>query len=246
MYRILEQENELKERRNQRQHPSFNKPVIKAIAPNMLWSWDITRLCGPYKGHYYFLYAMIDIYSRYVVGWMISERENADQAGHFIRETKRKWQDKCSDELTIHSDRGSPMTAANTVELLAALGLVQSFSRPRVSDDNAYSESQFKTLKYHRFFKQWYESIEDAEQTLKKFFDWYNHEHRHINLGLMTPAMVHEGQSGDVIKSRSEVLKAAFSQHPERFSKKGPKLLIPQQETGINISVKRQSIFVLD
>jgi putative transposase len=246
MYRILADQDELRERREQRRHPKFTKPVLKTRAPNMLWSWDITRLSGPYKGHFYYLYAMIDVYSRYVVGWMISEQENAEQAGHFIREIKRKWQNHITSELTIHSDRGSPMTAANTIELLALLGLSQSFSRPRVSDDNAYSESQFKTLKYHRFFKPWYESRQDAEQVLTKFFDWYNHEHRHINLGLLTPAMVHEGKAEEVIQGRSEVLKQAYELHPERFPRTGPKLPIPQQEVGINVPVTRQSISVLE
>ncbi|MFW7382144.1 MAG: IS3 family transposase [Oligoflexus sp.] len=245
MYRILSKNGEVRERRNQRRHPKFVKPVIEARAPNQLWSWDITRLCGPYKGCYYFLYVMIDVYSRYVVGWMISDKENADEASHFIRETKRRKQNLINSSLTIHSDRGSPMTASHTTDLLLVLGLTQSFSRPRVSDDNAFSEAQFKTLKYHRYFKPWYESLEDAEKTLSKFFEWYNNEHRHINLGLLTPAMVFGGKQDAALEARAKTLQRAYERNPERFMKKGPKLLVPQSRVGINVPVKRESIYAL-
>lgn len=245
MYRVLSDAKELKDRRDQRRHPKYHKPVLSATGPNQLWSWDITRLPGETKGKYYFLYVMIDVFSRYVVGWMITHEENSDRAQHFIRESIRQQGIEETNQLTIHSDRGSPMTATNTVELLAALGLAQSFTRPRVSDDNPFSESQFKTLKYHRYFKPWYECVEDAVTTLREFFEWYNREHRHINLGLMTPQMVHEGKIDEVIAVRSQALKEAYERHPERFSKRGPKLLIPQETVGINIPVTRQSMFVL-
>jgi putative transposase len=245
MYRILSRKGEVCERRHQRRHPKYVKPVIEAMAPNQLWSWDITRLCGLYKGSYYFLYVMIDVYSRYVVGWMISEKENSDEAMHFIRETKRKRQHLINSSLTIHSDRGSPMTSSHTTDLLLVLGLTQSFSRPRVSDDNAFSEAQFKTLKYRRYFKPWYESLEDAEHTLSRFFDWYNNEHRHINLGLLTPAVVYGGKKEDVLEARKKTLQMAYERNPERFNKQGPKLLVPQARVGINVPVKRQSIDVL-
>lgn len=245
MYRVLSENEEIRERRNQRRHPKYEKPVIEATAPRQLWTWDITRLPAEIKGKYYFLYAMIDVYSRYVVGWMITHEENSDRAQHFIRETIRQQGIEETTRLTIHSDRGSPMTASNTIELLAVLGLAQSFARPRVSDDNPFSEAQFKTLKYHRFFKPWYESLEDAKETLGKFFEWYNREHRHINLGLLTPEMVHTGKVDDVIATRSEALENAYNRHPERFSKRGPKLLIPQNRVGINIPVTKQSIYVL-
>lgn len=244
MYRILDDAKELKERRNQRRHPTYVKPVISATRPNQLWSWDITRLAGAVKGQHYYLYVMIDVFSRYVVGWMISHEENSDRAQHFIRETVRSQQIDETNELTIHSDRGSPMTARNTIELLAVLGLAQSFSRPRVSDDNPFSEAQFKTLKYHRFFKPFYESIDDAKKIMTEFFKWYNKEHRHINLGLMTPEMVHQGKVDDVVEKRSMVLREAYRRHPGRFSKQGPRLVVPQKEVGINIPVKRQSISV--
>jgi putative transposase len=245
MYRVLSEAEELKDRRNQRRHPKYVKPIVQATAPKQLWSWDITRLPAEIKGKYYFLYAMIDVYSRYVVGWMITHEENSDRAQHFIRETLRQQGIDDDTHLTIHSDRGSPMTASNTVELLAVLGLAQSFARPRVSDDNPFSEAQFKTLKYHRFFKPWYESLEDAKESLGNFFEWYNSEHRHINLGLLTPEMVHTGKVEEVLATRTEALKNAYSRHPERFSKRGPKLLIPQERVGINIPVTRQSMFVL-
>jgi putative transposase len=245
MYRILSESAEIKDRRNQRRHPKYEKPIIQATAPRQLWSWDITRLPAEIKGKYYFLYAMIDVYSRYVVGWMITHEENSDRAQHFIRETIRQQGIEDEAQLTIHSDRGSPMTASNTVELLAVLGLAQSFARPRVSDDNPFSETIFKTLKYHRFFKPWYESLDDAKECLARFFEWYNREHRHINLGLLTPETVHTGKVNEVLATRTQALKDAYSRHPERFSKRGPKLLIPQDKVGINIPVTRQSMFVL-
>ncbi len=245
MYRILDDAKELKERRNQRRHPQYVKPMVVATRPNQLWSWDITRLAGERKGKYFYLYVMIDVFSRYVVGWMITHEENSARAQHFIRETVRSHQIDDTNELTIHSDRGSPMTASNTVELLAVLGLAQSFSRPRISDDNPFSEAQFKTLKYHRYFKPWYANVGEAIVLLGEFFEWYNKEHRHINLGLMTPEVVHQGKVAEVVERRSLVLREAFERHPERFSKKGPKLLIPQSEVGINVPVKRQSICVL-
>jgi putative transposase len=245
MYRILSESHEIKDRRNQRRHPKYEKPIIQATAPRQLWSWDITRLPAEIKGKYYFLYVMIDVYSRYVVGWMITHEENSDRAQHFIRETIRQQGIEDEAQLTIHSDRGSPMTASNTVELLAVLGLAQSFARPRVSDDNPFSEANFKTLKYHRFFKPWYESLDDAKECLAKFFEWYNREHRHINLGLLTPETVHTGKVDEALATRTQALKDAYSRHPERFSKRGPKLLIPQDKVGINIPVTRQSMFVL-
>jgi putative transposase len=245
MYRILSEAADIKDRRNQRRHPKYVKPIIQATAPRQLWSWDITRLPAEIKGKYYFLYAMIDVYSRYVVGWMITHEENSDRAQHFIRETLRQQGIEDKVQLTIHSDRGSPMTASNTVELLAVLGLAQSFARPRVSDDNPFSEAQFKTLKYHRFFKPWYESLEDAKESLAKFFEWYNTEHRHINLGLLTPEVVHMGKVDEVLATRAQALEVAYYRHPERFSNRGPKLLIPQDRVGINIPVTKQSIYVL-
>ncbi len=245
MYRILSTNKLVKERRDIRRHPKYVKPVVAAKKPCQLWSWDISRLPGPFKGKYYFLYVMLDVFSRYVVGWMISEQENAEFAQHFIRETLKKWGLENTD-LTIHSDRGSPMVATGTLELLSLLGLSQSFSRPRVSDDNAYSESHFKTLKYHRFFEKWYESRDDAEAKLEPLFVWYNKEHRHINLGLMTPEMVHFGQSETVLGLRRNTMIEAFLLNPARFRKTGPRLLLPAAEAGINIPIVRKSASVLE
>lgn len=245
MYRILAENKLSQERRILRRKQVYVKPVIKATGPNTLWSWDITRLPGPFKGKYYFLYVMLDVHSRYVVGWMISERENAELAQHFIRQTLKK-QGIREDGLTIHSDRGSPMTAASTVELLMLLGLSQSFSRPRVSDDNAASESLFKTLKYHRFFRAWYEDMDQAKAEMERFFKWYNHEHHHINLGLLTPVVVYEGRTKEVLDQRKEVLRKAFKRYPERFNKEGPRLLVPAENVGINVKIERCSVPVLE
>jgi putative transposase len=161
---------------------------------------------------------MIDIFSRFVVGWMVSNRENAHQAQHFIRETVRN-NGPLDDVVVAHSDNGPQMTAGGTVELFSLLGLVQSFSRPRVSDDNPYSESQFKTLKYHRFFPGWFSSQEFAEHKMEQFFQWYNYEHMHSGLNLLTPQMVHHGLADQIVKKRQAIIDHAVECHPERFSK---------------------------
>lgn len=245
MYRILKANKLVRERRDMRRHPKYVKPIVKAVKPCQLWSWDITRIPGPFKGKYYFLYVMLDVFSRYVVGWTVSKQESGEFAQHFIRETLKKW-NLANSDLTIHSDRGSPMTASGTLELIGLLGLSQSFSRPRVSDDNAYSESQFKTLKYHRIFENWYENRDDAEAKLAPFFDWYNKDHRHINLGLMTPEMIHLGQSEAVLNLRQKTMILAYVNNPARFMKTGPRLLLPATEAGINIPVTRKSVSVLE
>ena len=234
MYRILAKNSEVKERRHQRRHPSYEKPVVIATGPNQVWTWDITRLPGPFKGKSFYLYVMLDLYSRFVVGWMVAHEENASQAQYFIRESLKK-QNVDPACLTIHSDRGSPMTASSMITLFAVLGLSQSFSRPRVSNDNPFSESHFKTLKYHRMFKNNYENIDDAKQTLDKFFAWYNNEHMHSGLGLMTPKTVYECRAEEVAAQRFEVLKAACNRHPERFPN-GATLPLPPKEVGINIT----------
>lgn len=238
MYRILKENKAIRERRSMRRHPQYKKPVLEATRPNQVWTWDITRIPGPFKGHYYYLYVMIDLFSRYVVGWSVNIAENSEFAQHFIRESIRK-ADVNPLDLTIHSDRGAPMTASGTVELLATLGLAQSFSRPRTSNDNAYSESQFKTLKYHRLFKGWYESIEDAKQSLDKFFIWYNNDHMHGGLGLMTPSTVYYNKVDEVSKQRHQTLQKAFEKHPERFSGK-LKVQLPPSKVGINLPKEAQ------
>ena len=221
MYRILEKHGEVKERRNQRKHPNYKKPELLATAPNQVWSWDITKLKGPVKWTYSYLYVILDIYSRYAVGWMVATRETAALARQLIEETYLK-QDVNPGELTIHADRGSPMKAKSTALLMADLGVTKSHSRPHVSDDNPFSESQFKTLKYRPEFPARFGSVMDARAFCVPFFDWYNKEHRHSGIGMMTPEMVHYGLAEQVRTERQRILDAAYAAHPERFVRGGP------------------------
>ena len=221
MYRILERHGEVKERRNQRKHPNYKKPELLATAPNQVWSWDITKLKGPVKWTYSYLYVILDIFSRYAVGWMVATRETAALARQLIEETYLK-QDVNPGELTIHADRGSPMKAKSTALLMADLGVTKSHSRPHVSDDNPFSESQFKTLKYRPEFPARFGSLMDARAFCVPFFDWYNKEHRHSGIGMMTPEMVHYGLAEQVRTERQRILDAAYAAHPERFVRGGP------------------------
>jgi putative transposase len=206
MYRILDENKEVRERRQQRKHPHYTKPELQATAPNQVWSWDITKLRGPAKGNMLYLYVIIDIFSRYIVGWMIAERETACLATRLISETCKKEQ-ICNEQLVIHSDRGAPMTANTTAQLMASLGVTKSHSRPRVSNDNPYSESQFKTLKYNPSFPGTFGCIEDARSYLTKFFRWYNHGHHHSGIGMMTPFAMHSGKAHELWQQRQHVLK---------------------------------------
>jgi putative transposase len=221
MYRILHDAREVRERRNQLRHPKYKKPELLATGPNQVWSWDITKLLGPAKWTYYYLYVILDIYSRYAVGWMLASRENADLAKRLIRDTIEK-ENVDADELTIHSDRGPAMRSHTVAQLLAALGVTKSHSRPHVSNDNPFSESQFKTLKYRPEFPDRFGSQEDAHGFTRRFFHWYNHEHYHWGIGLLTPAMVHYGQAEEALAARRQVLQAAYAAHPERFVRKPP------------------------
>jgi putative transposase len=216
MYRILEEHAEVRERRNQRRHPVYQKPELLATAPRQLWSWDITKLKGPVTWHYYYLYVILDVFSRYVVGWLIAERETATLAHRLIEESCRK-EDIAPDQLVLHSDRGAPMTSHSVAELLATLGVTKSLSRPSVSNDNPFSEAHFKTVKYQPTFPERFGSLEDALTWARLFFHWYNHEHYHSALGLMTPAAVHLGQADALYQQRQRVLQAAYQAHPERF-----------------------------
>lgn len=220
-YRVLREAGESNERRRQATHPAKVKPELVATQPNQVWSWDITKLRGPAKWTYYYLYVILDIFSRYVVGWMVASRESAGLAEVLIRQTCAK-QGIARDQLTIHADRGSSMTSKPVAFLLADLGVVQSHSRPHVSDDNPYSESQFKTLKYRPNFPGSFGSIEAARLHCQGFFAWYNDEHRHSGLGLHTPADVHYGLAEVVRDKRAAILDAAYAQHPERFTRKHP------------------------
>jgi len=221
MYRILHDAREVRERRNQLRHPKYKKPELLATAPNQVWSWDITKLLGPAKWTYYYLYVILDIYSRYTVGWMLASRENADLAKRLIRDTIEK-EDVDASGLTIHSDRGPSMKSHTVTQLLATLGVTKSHSRPHVSNDNPFSESQFKTLKYRPEFPERFGSQEDARSFCGRFFQWYHHEHYHSGLGLLTPAMVHYGQAAEVLDRRGHTLRAAYQAHPERFVNKRP------------------------
>jgi putative transposase len=216
MYRILAEHLEVRERRNQLRHPAYQKPELLATGPNQVWSWDITQLRGPSKGVYYYLYVIIDIYSRYVAGWMIAEVEAAKLAQQLIAETCTK-QGVQRAQLTLHADNGSPMIAKTVISLLADLGVAKSHSRPHVSNDNPYSEAQFKTLKYRPDYPDRFGSLADARQWARSFFAWYNEQHHHIGLGLLTPTVVHTGRADTVRQQRQAVLQQAYQTHPERF-----------------------------
>lgn len=233
MYRILDDHQEVRERRNQLQHPHYSKPQLVATAPNQVWSWDITKLLGPAKWTYFHLYVILDIFSRYVVGWMLASRESEHLAERLIRETVVN-QRVVRDQLTIHSDRGPSMRSQTVAQLLATLGITKSHSRPHVSDDNPFSESQFKTLKYRPEFPDRFTSLEHGLEFCGKFFHWQNHEHHHWGLGLLTPATVHYGQADSVLAARQTVLNAAHAAHPERFVRQPPRPLTLPREVWIN------------
>jgi putative transposase len=222
MYRILKERDLVCERRNQLRHPTYTKPELLATGPNQLWSWDITKLRGPAKWTYFYLYTILDVFSRYVVGWLIAERESASQAEHLIGETCAK-QGIEPDQLTLHADRGSAMISKTVALLLADLGVTKTHSRPHVSNDNPYSESQFKTMKYRPGYPDRFGSIQDARAWARPFFHWYNHQHYHTGLALLTPATVHYGQAQAVLERRQETLQAAYAAHPERFVRGAPR-----------------------
>jgi len=220
-YRLLRRASGTRERRKQATHPAKVKPELVATRPNQVWSWDITKLRGPAKWSWFYLYVILDIYSRYVVGWMVASRESGPLAEVLIRQSLAK-QGIRRDQLTIHADRGSSMTSKPVVFLLADLGITQSHSRPHVSDDNPFSEAQFKTLKYRPDFPDRFASIEAARLHCQVFFPWYNDEHRHTGLGLHTAADVHHGLAEAIRDKRAGVLDTAYATHPERFVRKPP------------------------
>ena len=221
MYRILDEYGEVNERRRQRRHPEYTRPELLATGPNQVWSWDITWLRGPGRWQHYYLYVIVDIFSRYVVGWMLAEEESGDLAEQLIVEACRK-QGIERDQLTLHADRGAPMTSQTVAQLLEDLGVAKSHSRPHTSDDNPFSEAQFKTMKYRPDYPARFDSLAHARTWAIAFFDWYNNQHRHSNLGLMTPATVHWGMDDQVTVQRQQVLRAAYAAHPERFVKGMP------------------------
>ena len=238
MYRILEEHDEVRERRNQLRHPNHPKPELLATGPNQVWSWDITKLLGPVKWTYYYLYVVLDIFSRYVVGWMVADREAAALARELVGQTCLK-QGIQAEQLTLHADRGSPMIARSLALLLADLGVTKTHSRPHVSDDNPYSEAQFKTLKYRPDYPERFGCQIDARAWSRDFFDWYNHEHHHSALGLLTPADVHYGRAEEIIHRRQQVLHAAYQKNPERFVQGPPKP--PELPTEVWINPPKKS-----
>jgi putative transposase len=221
MYRVLAANAEVRERRNQLRHPAYRRPELLATEPNQVWSWDITKLLGPVKWTYYYLYVLLDIFSRYVVGWLLARQESAALAKVLIAESCER-QHITPDQLTIHADRGPSMTSQPVALLLATLGVVPSHSRPHVSDDNPFSEAQFKTLKYRPDFPARFGAYEDAETFCQRFFAWYNVEHHHSALGLMTPHDIHYGLAQVKWQQRAQVLRAAYAAHPERFPRGVP------------------------
>jgi putative transposase len=222
MYRILDEQDEVHERRNQRKHPNYTRPELLATKPNQLWSWDITKLRGPVTWSYFYLYVILDVFSRYVVGWLIAEGESAELAKELIGESCCKQQIERG-QLTLHADRGPAMIAKSMAQLLIDLNVAKSHSRPYTPDDNPFSESQFKTMKYRPDYPGRFESLASAQAWAQTFFEWYNNQHRHSSLGLMTPATVHYGQAATLTAQREVTLQAAYEQHPERFVKGLPK-----------------------
>ena len=245
MYRLLNQRHgDVKERRRHVQHPNYTKPELLATGPNQVWSWDITKLKSITKWTYYYLYAIIDIFSRYTVGWMIAYGEQTALAKQLIEQTCIK-QNILPGQLTVHADRGSSMKSKGVAELLTDLGVIKTHSRPHVSNDNPYSEAQFKTLKYCSRFPERFGSIEDARSFCKGFFNWYNTQHHHSGIGLMTPEQVHYGLSHEIHAARSHVLQQAFDNNPVRFKGKKPSppsvpvaawINKPKMESDLNLS----------
>jgi transposase InsO family protein len=221
MYRLLDQNGEIRERRQQLRHPAYQKPELLAEKPNEVWSWDITKLMGPEKWSYFYLYVILDIFSRRVVGWCIADAETATLFKPLFEEAMQNHA-VSPGQLTLHADRGGPMKAKATAFLLADLGVTRSHNRPHTSNDNPFSESHFKTLKYQPRFPKRFGCIEDARSFCRDFFDWYNQHHHHAGIGMMTPDQVHYGQIEAVHAARQVTLDQAFSQYPARFVKRPP------------------------
>jgi putative transposase len=233
MYRVLSANQEVRERRDQLRHANHPRPELLATKPNELWSWDITKLLGPTKWTYFYLYVILDVFSRYVVGWMVATEESAALAKKLIAETCDR-QGIAPGQLGLHADRGSAMTSKSFALLLSDLGVTKTHSRPYVSNDNPFSEAAFKTLKYRPGFPDRFGCEQDASSHSNGFFDWYNHEHRHASLGLCTPYEVHYGLAAKTLARRAAVLDAAFLAHPERFPKGRPVPLKLPTEVWIN------------
>jgi putative transposase len=216
LYRVLAADAVVRDRRDQLRHPHYTAPQLLATRPNELWSWDITKLLGPTRWTYYYLYVLLDVFSRYVVGWLLAEREAAVLAGQLIAQSCER-QGIRPGQLTVHADNGAPMKAKTTALLLADLGVTRTHSRPHVSNDNPFSESQFKTIKYRPDFPERFGSLEHGRSFCGDLFPWYNTEHHHVGLGLFTPHDVHYGLAEAKREQRARVLAEAFARNPERF-----------------------------
>ena len=234
LYRVLRDVAEARPRRAERTHPPYAKPELLATGPRELWSWDITKLKGPAKWVHYHLYVILDVFSRYVVGWMLADRESAQLAHDLISATCDK-EGIVAGQLTLHADRGTSMRSKPVALLLADLGITKTHSRPRVSDDNPFSESQFRTVKYHPDFPARFDSELHARQFCQTFFPWYNQEHCHSGIGYMPPAAVHFGQAPQRYAARQQVLEQAFNAHPLRFKGRRPQPPALPTQVGINL-----------
>lgn len=233
MYRVLAASDEVRERRDQRRHPAHPRPELLATRPNELWSWDITKLKGPAKWTYYYLYVVLDVFSRYVVGWTVATRESSAIAKQLIEESCEKHGIEPG-RLIVHADRGPAPASKSVALLLADLGVAKSHSRPYTSTDNPYSEAHFRTFKYRPDFPENFGAIQDSRAHCRSFFHWYNHEHRHVGIGMLTPATVHFGQAEAVLAARQVVLDRAHLEHPERFVRGRPTPGEPPTEVWIN------------
>jgi len=233
MYRLLRKRGEINERRKLRRHRPAARPELLATGPNQVWSWDITKLKGPRRWTYYYLYVVIDVFSRCVVGWCICAKSSAKIAEALLQDAIAR-ERIAPGQLTIHADNGGEMVSITVAELLTDMGVIKSHSRPHTSNDNPFSESHFKTMKYRPEVPDRFESVEQAREIFRKLFHWYNNKHRHSGLALMTPASVHAGEAAQITQARAEVLTAAFNAHPGRFVNKAPKPLAPPTEVWIN------------
>jgi putative transposase len=221
MYRLLSKNHLVQERRKVRRHPKYVRPELAASGPNQVWTWDITYLKGPLRGEFFYLYVAIDLYSRLVVGWLLAQRECALLAQRLLERSYHKHAVKPG-QLTVHADRGAPMKSKSVKQLLCDLEVRSSHSRPRVSNDNPFSEAGFKTMKYSPDFPARFGSVAEAEMFCRTYFDWYNQEHYHMGIALLTPAQVHYLEAETILAKRQATLDAAFAQCPERFGNRRP------------------------
>ena len=245
MYRILHESNEVRERRNQRRRTVYRRPELLARKPNSVWSWDISALRGPAKWQHFWLYVIIDIFSRHIVGWLIADEMSTELAEQLIN-TACENQQIGRGQLTIHADNGGPMKSKTVAQLMIDLGVVKSHSRPHVSDDNPFSEAHFKTLKYRPDYPNRFDDITHARAWMREFVDWYNNHHHHTALALLTPATVHSGQTLAVVARRQLVLDDAYARHPKRFIRHPPVAPVPPDAVWINPPKPTLEVLLVD